>query len=350
MAQFSDSCGCNAVLIQDFQELSLDSSLELHILNTITEATYSEIKGKDGGGGSIGWGNFSFGLDASFEDFQQQRRDYFQQEQFDVNQEVSFKEVRRKVSSEAIAAWRDCSLACINSLGLNCAETNVDDDSVSLVFRWNSPPGVGEGKVTHSTLIGGSVTDNDVPVGQVFKDDHTFPSGAEIARTFRREPEQDFDLSVEVNGGYSCEIHIPAPTPPKVEPPIVILAKNFVNPLNVALSTETRADYGADVLHNAPPYNARPNAAEWVFAVPKAGEYKFETEYASAQNRPVTVSINGAVVRSAAMNPATGGWEVKDQSWNDEGQVTFPQGEVRMRVERGDVFPYIRAFRFTELL
>jgi hypothetical protein len=105
--------------------------------------------------------------------------------------------------------------------------------------------------------------------------------------------------------------------------------------------------YGPDVLHNAPPYGGRPNAAEWVFTVKEAGQYNFEAQYAALAARPVTVKINGNVIRSQAMSVATGCWEQNCQRWNDEGQVYLPAGEVRMRVERGDVFPHIRAFRFT---
>jgi hypothetical protein len=47
-----------------------------------------------------------------------------------------------------------------------------------------------------------------VPPQKVFEDNHEFPVNAEISRTFIRTPGEDFNLTIEVNGGYSDALNL----------------------------------------------------------------------------------------------------------------------------------------------
>lgn len=106
------------------------------------------------------------------------------------------------------------------------------------------------------------------------------------------------------------------------------------------------SQYGANVLHNAPPYGLRPNAAEWVFSAPTAGRYRLDIEFAALEARPVKIVINGKVVRADALNETTGGWSEANQSFRTQGFYNLRAGENRVRLERANVFPHIRALRF----
>lgn len=115
---------------------------------------------------------------------------------------------------------------------------------------------------------------------------------------------------------------------------------------DIEIGGRLASQYGARVLHNAPPYVARPNAAEWVFMAPVAGRYRLDVEFAAMEARPVTILINGMVVRSDALNETTGGWLEANQSFRTQGYFDLRAGENRIRLERSNVFPHIRALRF----
>jgi hypothetical protein len=104
--------------------------------------------------------------------------------------------------------------------------------------------------------------------------------------------------------------------------------------------------YGANVLHNAPPYGPRPNAAEWAFFAPAAGRYRLDIEFAAQEARPVRILINGKAVRADALNETTGGWSEANQRFSTQGFYDLRTGENRIRLERSNVFPHIRALRF----
>ena len=104
--------------------------------------------------------------------------------------------------------------------------------------------------------------------------------------------------------------------------------------------------FGANVLHNAPPYGLRPNAAEWRFSAPAAGRYRLDIEFAALEKRPVKIAINGQIVRSDALNETTGGWSEQYQSFRPQGFYDLRAGENRIRLESASVFPHIRTLRF----
>jgi uncharacterized caspase-like protein len=106
------------------------------------------------------------------------------------------------------------------------------------------------------------------------------------------------------------------------------------------------SQYGANVLHNAPPYGLRPNAAEWSFSAPAVGRYRLDIEFAALEKRPVQIVINGQIVRSDALNETTGGWSEQYQSFRPQGFYDLRAGENRIRLESASVFPHIRALRF----
>ena len=106
------------------------------------------------------------------------------------------------------------------------------------------------------------------------------------------------------------------------------------------------SQFGANVLHNAPPYGLRPNAAEWTFSVPAAGRYRLDIEFAALEKRPVKIVINGKTVRTNALNDTTGGWAEANQRFREQGSYDLRAGVNRVRLESTNVFPHIRTLRF----
>ena len=126
---------------------------------------------------------------------------------------------------------------------------------------------------------------------------------------------------------------------------LTIAAGDFTQSCDVAVT----GIYGAGVITNAPPYNDRPNCAEYQLNVQTAGAYRLEIEYAADQPRPVQVSVNGLMIAANALADATGCWYPECQQWTTVGLVDLPAGPVTLRVEREHVFPHLRALRLTAM-
>lgn len=97
-----------------------------------------------------------------------------------------------------------------------------------------------------------------------------------------------FDLWTD-KGSPSHNVLLCPPPRLTTPPPLIeINAFSFAKSLNVEIGG---LPYGDDVIHNAPPYGARPNMVEYQFStrftsVPEAS-YNLEVMYAAAQSRPV---------------------------------------------------------------
>ena len=130
--------------------------------------------------------------------------------------------------------------------------------------------------------------------------------------------------------------------------PIVLLASavDLKRSRDIEVGGGLASQYGANVLHNAPPYGVRPNAAEWVFFTPVVGRFRLDIEFAALEKRPVKIVINGRTVRSDALNETTGGWSEEYQRFRPQGSYDLRAGENRIRLESTNVFPHIRTLRF----
>jgi hypothetical protein len=105
------------------------------------------------------------------------------------------------------------------------------------------------------------------------------------------------------------------------------------------------ADWGLTSIHNSAPYLPKLNVAEYDFAA-ATGHYMLEVEYASADSRPVEVSVNGAVVTTTGLSAATGGFSDQYQRWSSLGIVELKSGRNTLRFKQDSYFPHIRTIRF----
>lgn len=135
----------------------------------------------------------------------------------------------------------------------------------------------------------------------------------------------------------------PAGAPPA---PIQISASRFVRGGNVAMASGEVAGYGADVLMNATPYERGPNVAELEVRPAASGTYQLSARYASANSRPLVLSLNGRILNVRALAAPTGCFDQTCQMWMEQGEVSLNSGLNIVRLQTDGVFPHITGLRF----
>lgn len=83
---------------------------------------------------------------------------------------------------------------------------------------------------------------------------------------------------------------------------------------------------------------------EFVFNETRACRYVLEVEYAALTARPISVSLNEALLASTALELTTGGWEPGHQKrLKQVPEIRTIAGENRLRFHSPEVFPHIKA-------
>ena len=88
------------------------------------------------------------------------------------------------------------------------------------------------------------------------------------------------------------------------------------------------------------------NQVEWDVDVPAAGLYQLEVRYASAEERPVRLFLNGKQIRTDAAAKNTGSFFPDGQRWEVVGRYSMPAGKSVLRLEGIGVLPHISRFLF----
>jgi hypothetical protein len=104
--------------------------------------------------------------------------------------------------------------------------------------------------------------------------------------------------------------------------------------------------YGIPVIHTV----QVPTFAEWDLTVPTAGTYQVELRYASNQQRPVKLSLNGATLRESTAGLDTGSFRTEGQQWEVEGVFPFKQGKNTLRIERDGDIPHFNKILVVPML
>lgn len=132
--------------------------------------------------------------------------------------------------------------------------------------------------------------------------------------------------------------------------PVRIEAANFSRARNVEVGGGLAQQYGADLLHNGPPYNDQENLVEYDIQIDAAGNYELLVQYASYQQRPVQISVNGSTVSNAGLGRSTGGWTIANLVWEQQGIVSLIEGRNVLRFYRNGVFPHLRMIELKPVL
>lgn len=88
-------------------------------------------------------------------------------------------------------------------------------------------------------------------------------------------------------------------------------------------------------------YNATHKTAEYLFTVPKTGEYELELRYAALESRPVRIALEGKVLFPEAAKATTGGWNPEHQAWHAIGRVPLKEGRNTLSIEGVGLLPHI---------
>jgi hypothetical protein len=84
-----------------------------------------------------------------------------------------------------------------------------------------------------------------------------------------------------------------------------------------------------------------PAFVEYDLKLPSDGDYDLYIRYATAEPRPMTVTVNGREITASACSAATGGWDPSRQRWQKAGSFYLAAGSNRLRLSRAGVFPAI---------
>ena len=89
-----------------------------------------------------------------------------------------------------------------------------------------------------------------------------------------------------------------------------------------------------------------PNVATYHFEVSETQNYQFEIAYASGQERPVELAINGQLFRSDGAKEPSGGFARSDVRWFVQGVVTLPSGSNTLQFKCPGATPHIAKIAF----
>ena len=81
--------------------------------------------------------------------------------------------------------------------------------------------------------------------------------------------------------------------------------------------------------------------AEWDITVPAAGRWEVSLRYASNEQRPIRLLINGKEVRKDAAGRITGSFNPEGQQWEPLAVADLPAGKVTLAAERDGAWPHV---------
>jgi microcystin-dependent protein len=199
MAETSDPCGCNAVLLQNIDVSTSTESAQLAILRTTTEESFEQTKKGIKSGASIIYGGIPVSGNFSWDDFKKARQARFDGLKYDSSIEKAVGELHQYLSKEVVAAWVTCKENCAkNTEGFSCWIEKYDAQTVTVRFLLNTPPsGVKSMKIKSSTLVGGRAFENGVNDGAAFPKDFKFDDEVPVRRAFFRKPGEPFQILVD---------------------------------------------------------------------------------------------------------------------------------------------------------
>lgn len=353
-ASAQDISQCDAALAPTIEMATSDYALAQSYMYVNAAHEYDKLKhsSAEERGASASYKFFSaeYNDSKSSSEFQEKVRDRLSRENFSMQESESRSSYRRHLSGTQLSAWSSCVQSVTKGGAVILIAESVSNSAFPVRVRWYPPAGIGSGNLIVHIQNGTIEGANQVQVQLQGASEKPFIVVPDSST-------QQIVLTAEILGSADTlalprafpraeppELPILAPKP-KVKSQITIAAADFLRPLNVALGGPNNV-YGADVLLNGPPYNDRPNRADYEFNAAAAGTYMLKVEYAAAEVRSVTILLNGDVAISDALGTPTGCWTTNCQRLLNQGRVTLREGLNILRVERASVFPHLRKFVF----
>lgn len=145
---------CDAGLVANVQYDTLDRSVKLAWLKSITRENFSERKAS--AGGSISFDGADLG--GSYDEFEKKRDALFQKEQYSESQDLAIAKLRYVVPDFGRQKWLECvQILSRQKYGLHVWVERENRYGADVRVVWNPTPPAGAAKVSAQTLIGGSV-------------------------------------------------------------------------------------------------------------------------------------------------------------------------------------------------
>lgn len=349
-----DLSQCDAALAPTIEKAASDYALAQSYMYVNAAHEYDKLKRSSaeerGASASYKFFGAEYNDSKSSSEFHEKVRDRLKRENFSMSESESRSSYRRYLSGAQLSAWSSCVQSLTRGGAVILLAESVSNSAFPIRVRWYPPAGVGTGTLV-VRIRNGTIDDRNQLQIQL---------QGTTEKAFIVEPDastRQIVLTAEILGTADT-LALPRAFPradppklsvitakPKAKTPITIPAADYVRPLNVALGGPNNT-YGADVLLNGPPYNDRPNRADYEFNASAGGTYLLKVEYAAADARPVRILLNGDVAIADALGSPTGCWTTNCQRLLNQGRVTLREGLNVLRVERASVFPHLRKFVF----
>ena len=92
-----------------------------------------------------------------------------------------------------------------------------------------------------------------------------------------------------------------------------------------------------------------PVVVEYDVEFPSATEYRLRVQYAAAEKRPVTFSVDGRALTNICRS-ATGSWNTSGAGWEESALLSLTAGKHTLQLERAGDFPHLMNLRFDSAL
>lgn len=156
----------------------------------------------------------------NYREFDEARRKYFSGEssKLDLDESASF--VRSFVPEANLKAWLGCKTICSQEkIGFHCWCSKYDSDTVTVEYKYNTPPNGKPVKFDSGQLINGRAYDS--PEDKPFSRNYEFGVNYGKALSYKRIGGEAFTLTANFSG-YPCKVFVPSvaacPLPPPPPP------------------------------------------------------------------------------------------------------------------------------------
>lgn len=305
---------CDPVLIANVEYDTLDRSVKLAWLKTITNENFAERKAA--AGGSIKYDGVDLG--ANYDEFDKNRSSLFQKEQYSESQDTAISKLRYVVPDSGRSYWLECiKTVSLKNFGLHVWVERENQYGADVHVFWNPMPPAKQAKLTTQTLIGGSVP--SLKPGMWLPEGLKLEANGNTTALIQRETDKEIRGTVTFNG-ITEGFYIPNVPKPRLSASIVItgeavISRAYTESFNVRLAHHQCVDtrYWRPFQLCSADTRRRPSGVQSYGAVPIQGRL---AEYQCFQ--PIAATMSSG----SAPNCATVNILYNECHWRIEGLFT----------------------------
>lgn len=107
--------------------------------------------------------------------------------------------------------------------------------------------------------------------------------------------------------------------------------------------------YGPNIMHGLEKSSVT-SAVSWPLNDVGAGKYFLWAHYASADLRPLVITVNGKDVSYSGLSEPTGGWAEGNLRWRFQAEIELVGGNNEVKLWRAGLFPHLARIALTKTL